>query len=447
MSQLPESLAGLLPTSSWLEPAAYASCVRELLLATLSPKTHYLPLEEAAGQQLAESLQAPRSQPSFTNSQMDGYALTDAAARGRVRVFRVGQDIAAGSSPAGLPVSDDLVYPVMTGAPLPAGYTTVVPVERTRPVSGIQGPAGFAIEGGRVEIPETSPGAFVRQVGEDLLAGANLAAAGSRLTPALIGALAAQGIREVKTYRPLHLLIMTGGDELAREGEQPGAGQIFDSNGPMLAALGRQDGCRTSHLPVSDSVEGFRQSLGQTLADQVPDFIVTSGGISHGKYEVVRLGLEALAAEPSDQLRLGASWFGHVSQQPGGPQGLALVETAGQWLPVLCLPGNPVSSLVSYHLLLRPALASLAGEPEQLLYGRLQLQAPITAPEGKTQYRRARLVQEFQPDGSLLTLLCPDPGTGSHLLHQAAQAQALVELAAGATYRGGELVPYIPLGS
>lgn len=453
MTQAQETLDRLLPAGESIAPGAYAACVRELVAATVTPTSQRLPLQQAAGRQLAEPLYALIPQPSFANSQMDGYALTSSAAQGETRIFRVGPDIPAGAPVSGLPVADDVVYPVMTGAPVPAGYTTVVPVERSRPLVGQPDAAGFVGEGGQVELPQASPGTFVRSVGEDVAAGQLLADAGSRLTPALLGALAAQGIGEVEVYRSLHLLIITGGDEVASAGAAPASGQIFDANGPVLTALAEQDGCTTDHLPIGDSVEKFTAALGRALAEQTPDVIITSGGISHGKYEVVRLGLAALAANPAGRgaaaggtVRVLAHWFGHATQQPGGPQGLALLGLpAGRVLPVVCLPGNPVSTLISYHLLLRPALAHLVGEEREDARGQLVLEAPLAAPEGKTQYRRAQLTRQIQPDGSVLTLLAPSAATGSHLLLQAARADALVELEPGRTYRGGELVRYIPL--
>lgn len=453
MTQGQETLARLLPAGESIAPVAYAACVRELVAATVTPTSQRLPLQQAAGRQLAESLYALIPQPSFANSQMDGYALTSAAAQGDCRVFRVGPDIPAGAPAGGLPVADDLVYPVMTGAPVPAGYTTVIPVERSRPLVGQPDAAEFVGEGGHVELPQTSPGTFVRSVGEDVAAGQLLADTGSRLIPALLGALAAQGIGEVEVYRPLHLLIITGGDEVAPASTAPAPGQIFDANGPVLTALACQDGCTTDHLPIGDSVENFIAALTGALAERTPDVIITSGGISHGKYEVVRLGLTALAADPAARgtaaggtVRVLAHWFGHATQQPGGPQGLALLGIpAGRVLPVVCLPGNPVSTLISYHLLLRPALVHLMGEEREDACGRLVLDTPVTAPESKTQYRRARLIRQVQPDGSVLTLLAPSAATGSHLLLQAARADALVELEPGCTYRGGELVRYIPL--
>ncbi|MDY3049113.1 MAG: molybdopterin molybdotransferase MoeA [Rothia sp. (in: high G+C Gram-positive bacteria)] len=453
MRQSQETLTRLLPAGRALTPGAYAACLRRLLAATVTRSSQLLPLEQAAGYQLAQPLYALIPQPSFVNSQMDGYALTATAAQGKSRSFRVGPDIPAGATVTGLPVEDDLVYPVMTGAPLPAGYSAVVPVERSRPLAGPLEAAGFVGEGGQVELPPTAPGSFVRTVGEDIAAGQVLAQAGSRLTPALIAALAAQGIGEAEVYRPLHLLIISGGNEVAPAATAPRAGQIFDANGPLLTALAGQDGCSRSHLPIADSVEDFTAALAAALADRVPDLIVSSGGISQGKYEVVRLGLEALAAGSADRgsasdraVRVLACWFGQVSQQPGGPQGLALLEAHDQQIvPMLCLPGNPVSSLISYRLLLRPALAQLAGEEEAELRGRLLVDGPIQAPAGKTQYRRASLMRQTQPDGSVLTLLTPSPATGSHLLLQAARADALVELEPGRSYCGGELVRYIPL--
>lgn len=435
-----------LPTGDHYAPTEYASLIHSILAETLPARSETLPLGQVAGRVLAEDLTAPYPAPSFTNSQMDGYALTATGATAPRRIFQVGPDIPAGSATRGHAVADHLAYPIMTGAPLPAGYRAVVPVELTRVIGAKADQAGFAPAGGQVEIPVAEPGQFVRNIGEDILAGELLAPAGTPLTPALLGALAAQGIGQVPVREKLRLLVVTGGDELAPhpspgEGDTaqvpPAAGTIFDANGPMLRALAEHDGCITERLATSDSTEDFCTGLTEAVERFHPDLVVTSGGISAGKYEVVRKGLTRLAPQ---------TWFGHVTQQPGGPQGIALLPGSGSSpLPVLCLPGNPVSTLISYHLLLRPTLAALAGRPVSRREAILVTDQALQAPAGKTQYRRASLKAEVQKGGAVLTLATPDPATGSHLLHRAAQAQALIELEPDVVYTAGKTVTVIPL--
>lgn len=438
-------LLSSLPGHAPIAPGDYARTVSNLLVTTLNRRTESLPLDQSLGRQLASNLHATYPAPSFANSQMDGYALTAQAGRRANRTFTVGQDIAAGSAPKNLEINDSIAYPIMTGAPLPEGYESVVPVEESRPLSGPADEAGFAARGERVELAPAPPGQFVRNIGEDIKAGELLAPAGSTVTPALAGALAAQGIGEVEVYAPLRLLVVTGGDELSAEGTQPQTGRIFDANGPMLQALAQEDGCAVRKASSTDAVESFINLLVGELASEKPDLVVTSGGISHGKYEVIRRALASLAEHPVDGIRVTECWFGHVSQQPGGPQGLALLETEGVTVPVLCLPGNPVSTLISYHLLIRPALDRIRGEEPEGKSGKLVLGEPIQAPAHKTQFRRARLRYLTTEDGAQQALLEPDAATGSHLLHRAARANALIELEPGVTYSGGEVVRYYDL--
>lgn len=440
-THLPSSL----PDRAPIAPGDYAQAVSDLLVTRLHRRTEILPLDQCLGRQLASDLQALYPAPSFANSQMDGYALTAQAGGQANRTFRVGQDIVAGSAPKNLEINDSIAYPIMTGAPLPQGYETVVPVEQSRPLSGPGDDAGFAAQGEFVELAPAPPGQFVRSTGEDIKAGDLLAPAGSTVTPALAGALAAQGIEKVEIYSPPRLLVVTGGDELTNGGTRLQAGRIFDANGPMLQALAQEDGCQVRRVSSTDAVESFINLLVGELARQKPDLVVTSGGISHGKYEVIRRALTHLAEHSPEGVGVTDCWFGHVSQQPAGPQGLALLETAGLTVPVLCLPGNPVSTLISYHLLIRPVLGRLKGQEPERTVGRLVLGERIQAPAQKTQFLRARLRYLVTEGGARQALVEPDTATGSHLLHRAAQANALIELEPGVTYKGGETVRYYQL--
>ena len=444
------------PRQSTVSPTDYRHLVEATLTATVQHRSEKLPLVETSGKVLAQDLRALRSVPHFANSQMDGYALTALGAAREDRTFIVGADVPAGSDAQDLPIRDDIAYPIMTGAPLPAGYDAVVPVERSRILTGEPDAAGFAQRGGQIDLPRADFGDFVRRVGEDIKAGELLAAVGSPITPALIGALASQGIGSIRVRSSPKVVLITGGDEITLDTEAAlETGKILDANGPMLCALAGADGAETQRVAIGDSVEQLVGVLNRLVLTWRPDFMITSGGISHGKYEVVRLALTAMMGTKDARVQAERTWFGHVSQQPGGPQGLSLLRATSQeqdggahLVPVISLPGNPVSTLVSYVELVRPALAHLTGrvapQPRHGVLALAEGQA-LEAPDGKTQYRRARLERVFESDGTVRTLLTPDPLTGSHLLHRAATAQVLVQLDPGITYRSGDAAFYLPL--
>lgn len=356
----------------------------------------------------AEDLFARLPIPAFTNSQMDGYAarsadLSQASATHPVSL-PLGFTAAAGDPQ--LHLESGTASPVMTGAMIPAGADTVIPVEQS-----VQGSfpelvrVGAGTPTGEVGFTAPStPGRFIRSAGEDLAAGALVAPAGTRITPTWIGALVASGIREVPVRRAPRILVCTTGDELA--GDDPAAGQIPDANSPMLAALLRGYGALVETVRLPDDVERLTAAL-DDWASRV-DLILTVGGISAGAYEVVR---EALTPR--------GGTFHHVAMQPGGPQGFAQLDGT----PVLCFPGNPVSVLLSTELFLAPLLRAHAGTPEPTPETH-ELAHPVHSPGHKHQIRRATL-----HDGQVTVL---DPG--SHLVHDLARADALVHIPVGVTF-------------
>lgn len=385
-------------------PEAHFAAVK----AALGSRGHETipPLEAAArGAILGQDVAARREQPSFDNSQMDGYAVGSTEAR----AARVSATIAAGDDPAhaypdGL---GELAAPIMTGAKLPRGTRAVIPVEACTP-------GEFCAQGETVQLPATTDGAFVRRAGSDIAAGDVLARAGEALTPALVGALASQGIDEVCVVRQGRIVIVTGGAEIAHAPQQAGVARIPDANGPMLRALAARHGIEVAgHVRTSDEPETLRDEVRAAVERHRPDAVVTSGGISHGKFEVVRLAFPA-------------GWYGHVSQQPGGPQGLSTVNG----VPVISLPGNPISTLVSFRLYVAPLL----GHAPAML--RVPLACPAAGIEGREQFLRGRVL-----DGRAH----PIGGAGSHLLAQAAGAQCLIRVPAGTRLGAGELVSVYPL--
>ncbi len=425
----------LLPSQHRLSPSEYQHLVRRRFMPCLATATSTVQLAAAAGKLLAEQLYARENSPAFANSQMDGYALTAAAAQRRNRTFRVGPDVAAGTNVQGFEPNEDIALPIMTGAPLPPGYDCVIPEERALTLTGE--PAHFQPEDAQVVLPKADIGQFVRYPGEDLAEGELLADVGARLSPALLGVLASQGITEVLCYTP-KVLVLTGGDEVSSNTElQPG--QLRDANGPMLEALLAEDGATSKRAQISDDPDELLQILDREIADYAPHLVVSSGGISHGKFEVVKNASVLLAGQKSSTraLHVAESWFGHVTQQPGGPQGVIILEGPAGRIPWMGFPGNPVSTLVTYMTVLRPVLA---GEKTVPHVATLMSDEPVRGPEGKTQYRRARLLENGTEQQIIL-----DPLTGSHLLHHAAQANALAVIEPGIEYRAGDVVRWYPL--
>lgn len=349
--------------------------------------------------------------PGFDNSQMDGFAVhaEDLARAGvsPVTLPTVAHVVAGDAAPPRL--DPGTVAPIMTGAPIPPGADAVVPVERTRP-----GDFGPAEGGGLVEFGEpVAPGTFVRRAGSDVEAGATVLDAGAPLTPAAIGALVVSGVAEVEVAPPLRLAVVATGAELV-------TGTVPDSNSSVLAAHAVSLGLPvTTHL-VPDDPALLRELLDRLAAEH--DVIVTTGGVSAGTREVVRQVVEGTPG----------SWFGHVAVQPGGPQGLGTVRSGDRDVPVVCLPGNPVSVLVSFELFLRPALAQAAGRVAWRPSGTAALAEPLTSPPGRLQVRRGRL----EDDGRVSLV----GEAGSHLAVSYARADVLVlvpeqttDLAAGDT--------------
>ena len=370
---------------------------REVAAALPARQATTVPLTQAQDMVLAADIHAGFPSPRFDNSQMDGYALPQCAAG----AYPVGPTIAAGTEPSQVldgPLAS--ACPIMTGAKVPEGTAAIVPIERCEPQE-------FLSPGGRITVPETSPGQFIRRTGSDLEEGALLAARGDKLTPVRLAALASQGIAEVEVYRPARILICTGGAEIGH-----GSAAIPDANAPLLTAMARRAGIDVAgYITTDDDPQALERAFTEAIAQHRPDAIITSGGISAGKFEVVRQVLDG--------------WFGHVDQQPGGPQGIAAFRNT----PVICLPGNPISTLVSFRLFVTPALG-WAPEPF-----RVPLAAGIEGLPHRDQFRRGSVDSRAHILG----------GASSHLLAQAADATHLIRIPADQRLEAGEEVEVYPL--
>lgn len=420
------------------------ACTPEDHLAAVRALLGELPVEHAApadavGRRLVADVSAVEDSPRFDNSQMDGYALGEAYLAGGT--FPVGPTIPAGADPrdilTGLTVPaagvDDRIIPVMTGARLPAGTVAVVPVEACEPSEFLGSDGRDNSEPVTVTVPAAPAGQFVRTRGSDIRAGAVLLPAGHRVNPRTVGVAAAQGITGLPVRRRARIVVVTGGDEIGSAGDIPGAASIRDANGPMLEALcSAHDIAVAGTVRTSDNPDAFRAALADAVDRARPDAVVTSGGISHGRFEVVRQVLQSGTG-------VETAWFGHVAQQPGGPQGLARFHG----VPVVCLPGNPVSTAVSFRLFVAPVF----GEVEETVIGRLT--APVQGLAGRDCFLRAR-AEVGAADGAdgvdgAVVAVTPVGGTGSHLLAQSAEADCLARIPAGEDLDRGAVVTVYPL--
>lgn len=320
---------------------------RARILAAIPP----LPLEtarisSAAGRVLGSHLTAPIDLPRFDNSAMDGYAvraedLADASANQPVSLRLVGQ-IAAGDNPAGFSVTAGTCGRVFTGSPLPEGANAVVMQEDTRPAPG---------EPSRVPVLDhVVAGENVRRRGEDVSCGAPVMTAGDALRPGAIALLAALGFSEVPVHRRPVVGLLATGSELVEPGQSLADGQIYESNRAALAPMITSAGAiPRAFALVPDTLAATRNALEEAFA--ACDVVVTSGGVSVGEMDFVKTAFEAIG---------GTLEFWRVAIKPGKP--FVFGRRGGKFL--FGLPGNPVSALVTFQLLVRPALRRMLGARE-----------------------------------------------------------------------------------
>jgi molybdopterin molybdotransferase len=369
------------------------------LIRARSPEQ--VPVTEAGGLVLAGDVVAPLSLPVFDNSAMDGYAvraadLVAASADTPVRL-PVAEDIPAGRTDR-LTLTAGTAHRIMTGAPVPAGADAVVPVEATD--------AGVSV----VQI-RTAPtqGQHIRRAGEDVAAGTTVLRAGQRVSPAVLGLVAALGIDRLAVIPRLRVLVISTGSELVAAGTPLRPGQIYESNAVMLAAAVREAGAQVSGVATcDDDVAHFRAVLDDYAGRA--DVVLTSGGVSAGAYEVVK---DAFGGGDS-----GSVEFVKVAMQPGMPQGSG---TLSDGRAIVTLPGNPVSVLVSFEVFVRPALRSAMGLPPHRPRRTATLTEALNSPGGKRQFRRG----VYDADSGTATSYGPP---ASHHLRWLAAANCLLDI-------------------
>jgi molybdopterin molybdotransferase len=300
-------------------------------------------LEQALGRTLANDIFAAVSLPPFDNSSMDGYAVyaedvSEASRQNRVQLDVV-MDILAGVTPTQSLLRGQAAR-IMTGAPLPEGANAVIPVEDTDGAWDKESVAGSAKTVG-VFRPVNS-GAYVRPIGEEITAGDLMLTAGTLIQPPQIGVLAAMGHAEVKVSRCPRVVILSSGDELVGVDEALAPGKIRNTNSYSLAALVQDIGGEAIRLPTApDSLDAIRE-LFEAAIDLEPDMIISSAGVSVGAADYVYTTL----------MQLGEVDFWRINIRPGKPLAFGML----QGIPFFGLPGNPVSTMVTFDVLVRPAL-------------------------------------------------------------------------------------------
>jgi molybdopterin molybdotransferase len=401
----------------------YESALQLVLSRTRPLPAVKVALAEALGGYLAAPAKARWEAPRFEQSAMDGYAVqvADLAAASPAQpvALRVAGEMAAGATRR-VGLKPGTAVRVFTGSPLPGGTGAIVVQEvvmREGDVAVFRAPA--------------REGTHIRRVGEEYRKGDELLPAGVAVTPPVIGLLAQLGQGTVKVGGRPRVLVVTMGDELVPAGTAPGRAQVVDANGPALCAALRAAGALSvKHVCVRDDAAALRRALAAGL--RTADLVVTVGGASVGDHDHV----------PAVRAELGiTALFGRVAIRPGLPNWFGL---SPQGVPVFGLPGNPVSALVSFELLVRPALRRLMGASCALAADGIAnagadlpalsalLECEVSPAADRLTWLRARLA--VGNDGQLRAL--PERGQGSHMLSNLARAQALAVIAAG-----GEKLP------
>ena len=376
--------------------------------------------EEAGGLVLAEVVVSTELVPPFDNTAVDGYAVRSEDVANVPAELDVIYEIAAGAAPQA-DLGPGQAVRIMTGAPLPGGADAVVMVEYSERLGEIER-NGVMFE--RVRLGESvRPGTAIRRAGDDVLVGEELFEPGTIITPAIEGVLASVNAQHVKVYPRLRVAVLSTGDELITDGSPLAPGQIRESNKTMLAGMLAEAGCDVVDLGVvRDDEAELERVLRSAAADC--DAIVSSGGVSMGDYDVVKAVLGRIA---------DMTWM-QMAIKPAKPFAFGMLDG----VPVFGLPGNPVSSMVSFELMARPALRRMMGHR--------QLARPsivaivdhdlIRNADGKVHFMRVN--GSFQEDGRYH--VAPVGAQGSHQLAATANADATAVVPdGGGVVAGGEV--------
>ncbi len=354
-------------------------------------------LDRVEGLVLASDVVAHEQVPPFDNSAVDGYAVIAADTASVPVELPVVGEVAAGAATDHVLQRGEVIR-IMTGAPLPAGCDAVVMVEETD-----------RLPDGRVRVNAgVEAGAAVRHAGDDVQPGDVLFPAGTVASPAVVGVLASINARTVQAHRRVRVAVLSTGDELVEDGRPLEPGEIRESNRRMLAGLLRETGCDVVDMGiVRDDEAALEQVLRRAASDC--DAIVTSGGVSMGDYDVVKAVLGRIA---------DMTWM-QIAIKPAKP--FAFGTIAGT--PIFGLPGNPVSSIVSFEMLARPALRRMMGHRRLARRSHVALTDDdlTRRPDGKTHLMR--VLASFENDGRCHVRSAR--AQGSHQLAATALANAI----------------------
>src|SRR3954447_11637168 len=370
--------------------AARVTAVREVETVALA---------QADGRVLAHDVEAPLPLPPFTNSAVDGYAISSRdLPDDKEQAFAVAGRVQAGAS-ARAPVKPGQAVRIFTGAPMPDGADTVFMQEDVR------------LEDGQVVLPAgLKPGANVRPAGEDIPAGYAALKAGQRLRPQHVALAAAFGLTELGVTRRIRVAAFSTGNELVSPGEARGAAQLFDSNRFMLMAMLTRLGCDVSDLGILGDDRAVLAHALQEVAG-AHDLILTSGGVSTGEEDHVKAAVESI----------GRLVLWRMAIKPGRPVAMGIIEGT----PLIGLPGNPVASFVTFVHVVRPTVLALAGSlPAPSLPIPVRAAFTYKKKAGRREYVRASLRR--MQDGALEAIKFPREGAG--LLSSLVDTDGLIEL-------------------
>jgi molybdopterin molybdotransferase len=375
---------------------------QRLILERAKPlEAERVPIERASGRVLAEAAAAAVDLPPFPSSAMDGYAVRSADTEDAPVTLPVVARIAAGS-PAPRPLGAGEAMAIATGGAVPDGADAVVPIEVVE-----EDDRGLTVS-------EPVPaGANVRERGGDVKVGERVLEPGVVLGPGQVGALAAAGLAEVRCAKRPRVGVLVTGSELRQPGEELGPGQIYESNGLLLATALQLAGAVPAQLGVvADTEEEHRRTMERALLGF--DMLVTTGGASVGPHDLVR--------KVQAELRVEEVFWG-VAMKPGKPVAFGVRRDH----LVFNLPGNPVSALATFELLVRPAVNALLGLPRPLpVFQPGTLAAAVRGNPDRDEFVRATLAWE---EGE--AVLSPVLGQESHMIVRAGRAAALAWIPAG----------------
>ena len=398
---------------------------REFVLETLHALAPVeLALADALGCVASASVVATEPVPGFSNSSMDGFALrAQDTSAGSVRLRVIGTVLAG--QVADRPVQSGEAMRIMTGAAIPDGADAVCMIEET----------SVDLKTGTVQIqPVISPGQFVRQPGDDVAVGQLLIEAGSELSGTQIGVLASQGLVSLMVHPRPRVGVLSTGDELAGPGDELAYGQIRDVNRPMLLALLHQSGFTPVDLGIARDREGEITQRLRRGVDEC-DAVVATGGVSVGDVDFVKTMLAQVCSNR-------ARWM-QVAMRPGKPFAFGTAEPRGA--PIFGLPGNPVSTRVSFEMFVRPALRRLAGH-QQLDRPIVNMVLDCDMPRQRdAKLHLVHVICHASDDGRRHVVRAPRQG--SHLLSAVADANGIAMIPDGEGLHTGDRARVMILNS